>query len=384
MGKRVALLSATQGRLAYGTKESLGAAVRAIDSNVGNLVFQYAVADHLREPFGHVHWGSDPDVVRSSFDVLVLPEANAANPYWDWSDRAEWIERCDLPVVVVGLGAQARSLGEQVVLRAGTVRYLRALSERSEQIGVRGPFTADVLAGIGVDNTAVIGCPSNFISANERPGADLLQRYSGTPDRISVAAGSTVRSLRPVERALAAWAFDSGGLVFPQSGPAIAAQVGSGRSAAAARRKLFAFQRPPSQWHPAGWRRFRTENARRSMIVPDVERWMELLKTCDLSVGTRFHGNMVAFQAGVPAVWLTHDARTEEMCEVMGLPALPASRFDPRWSPDELLGAVDFDADAHDRKHRVELRRAYLGLFESAGVHLTERMVAPRSEGNPR
>ncbi|MBK6669478.1 MAG: polysaccharide pyruvyl transferase family protein [Actinobacteria bacterium] len=75
---------------------------------------------------------------------------------------------CDRPVVVVGLGAQAASSGDDVSLTPGTVAYLRALSERTEVLGVRGEFSAATLARIGVSNTLVMGCPSNFIARTQR------------------------------------------------------------------------------------------------------------------------------------------------------------------------------------------------------------------------
>ena len=37
---------------------------------------------------------------------------------------------------------------------------LRAISERSNLLSVRGAFTADLLARYGVHNVSVTGCPS--------------------------------------------------------------------------------------------------------------------------------------------------------------------------------------------------------------------------------
>ena len=55
-----------------------------------------------------------------------------------------------------------------------------------------------------------------------------------------------------------------------------------------------------------------------------MDAWFEKLgQGFDFSMGTRFHGNMTAMLAGVPALWLVHDNRTQEFCTHLGLPHAP-------------------------------------------------------------
>ncbi|HFM2961695.1 TPA: polysaccharide pyruvyl transferase family protein, partial [Escherichia coli] len=42
----------------------------------------------------------------------------------------------------------------------------------------------------------------------------------------------------------------------------------------------------------------------------------------DYTFGTRFHVNMASVLSGVPALWLTHDARTQELTEFFNLPSI--------------------------------------------------------------
>ncbi|MEI2816247.1 MAG: polysaccharide pyruvyl transferase family protein [Microthrixaceae bacterium] len=208
-----------------------------------------------------------------------------------------WIERCDRPVVVVGLGAQAASSGDDVSLTPGTVAYLRALSERTEVLGVRGEFSAATLARIGVSNTLVMGCPSNFIAPNATLGSDLEPRYAAAVGRVTVAAGSTLRHLKSVERQLYRWMARSGGLWFPQSGPALELWPGWGGWSDTAYRKVRDYVTPLAQ-RPLRRGEFDDVVSRRLRVLLDVPAWMNELRTCDAAFGTRFHGNMLAFPGG--------------------------------------------------------------------------------------
>ncbi len=55
-----------------------------------------------------------------------------------------------------------------LVMLPGTERFIRLLGERCVSIGVRGVFTAERLAEMGIRNVSVVGCPSllNLSKAN--------------------------------------------------------------------------------------------------------------------------------------------------------------------------------------------------------------------------
>ena len=51
-----------------------------------------------------------------------------------------------------------------------------------------------------------------------------------------------------------------------------------------------------------------------------VHSWMFGIRDISFSTGLRLHGNMCSLQCGIPAAWIYHDSRTEELCKTMGLP----------------------------------------------------------------
>lgn len=60
----------------------------------------------------------------------------------------------------------------------------------------------------------------------------------------------------------------------------------------------------------------------------DWDEWHNFLKKeqFTLSVGCRFHGNMMSYLADIPTLWIVHDSRTYELCEAMALPYIKIER----------------------------------------------------------
>jgi polysaccharide pyruvyl transferase WcaK-like protein len=95
-----------------------------------------------------------------------------------------------------------------------------------------------------------------------------------------------------------------------------------------------------------------------------VEEWASYIKTKDFSVGTRFHGNLIALLNGVPAVIFVHDSRTTEMCNFMKIPHFG---LDSRLLENipKLYQDVSYD----------EFSRNYSQLYQSYCSFLTENRV---------
>ena len=58
--------------------------------------------------------------------------------------------------------------------------------------------------------------------------------------------------------------------------------------------------------------------------------------------GTRFHGNMEAFRNGVPALWITHDSRTEELTNYLHLSSIKLSEAIKAKNLEELIEYCDY------------------------------------------
>jgi hypothetical protein len=101
----------------------------------------------------------------------------------------------------------------------------------------------------------------------------------------------------------------------------------------------------------------------------DIEQWMEFLVRFEFSTGTRLHGNMLAWQAGVPAVWIPHDSRTAELIRCMAVPTLDRRYIHPKMTLRELLDRADFDGERYDSR-RAGLCKSYCDFLQAAGLSL--------------
>jgi hypothetical protein len=374
--RRVGIVSGTLGYAADGHLMSTREVLAAVGRNTGNLAFRFAVDRHIASPKIHVPWGSDPGWVREVCDLLVIPSSNQANPAADLSERAAFLEAVDLPCLAVGIGAQSPSRRDHVRLAPSTTRYLRSLSERGPAVGVRGDFTAEVLSYYGVRNTVVVGCPSHFINSSPMLGSQIAERIErGRFERLALTDIELVPSLRSVDRKLFQWLLRADGAYVCQSHPCVISLARS-RMEEIAEDSVEAFHRhllSPEEWktRPPSW--LVEEARRRFRVFFDVEAWLEFLTGFDLVVGVRFHGNLLAMQAGTPGVCVVHDARTEELCETTALPHVRPEQVLAAKSVEDLVEAATFDAVAFDARRR-DLANTYWRLLSSCGVESSEAL----------
>jgi hypothetical protein len=239
----------------------------------------------------------------------------------DWGNLAQVVERSRTPVVAFGIGAQAPRY-EAVPMSESSVRFLSILSERSTSIGCRGAFTASVLNDHGIKNGLPIGCPSLFRSN------DVNLRISWPPEQLRRIGYSITRGF------LASYCDDISRATRVQlrmlrrlSEEHEVYVLSQGERA----EKIFYYRAYD-----------RLDEARRSMKScgwdTDKLPWLEelywrgiffglspadyegFIRTCDLVLGFRLHGNIMALSVGTPAIYVTFDSRTREIVEHFSIP----------------------------------------------------------------
>jgi polysaccharide pyruvyl transferase WcaK-like protein len=112
------------------------------------------------------------------------------------------------------------------------------------------------------------------------------------------------------------------------------------------------------------FKRFLSANLR---LYISIDQWMEDISKFDLSIGLRLHGNMVAHQAGCPAIWVHHDARTQELVDTMALPSITITQFNNSKSIYEIKDLAKVDYPLYMKK-RAELKEAYLNFMNHFGI----------------
>ena len=352
----------------------------ASGDNLGNFAFVEALWRHLSPDVEILPWHVAPGEAREKCDLIVLAAANQLGPHNDLGGFAGHLERIGLPIVVVGLGAQAPDMASGVRLSPGTERWAHVLAAHAPSakpnIGVRGAFTRRALEKIGLGAAAVvIGCPSNFLNDARDFYPTLARRVAARRiERLCVAAGSRhFAATRDVERRLARLVEATDGLYVAQADLAMV-RLARGETQAVEPAEA----RAVADWLGVAPEAFPLWLKRHATCFADAPSWLEAMRHCDFAVGARFHGVMLAIQAGVPGGVIAHDSRTLELCQTMALPVRLGPEALEIAAVDDLWRLFDFDVPGFAAT-RERLRKGYLELLRGGGVAPNPRLQAAQS-----
>lgn len=301
-----------------------------VGQNTGNLLFTNAVWNQIAGPKERINFTFDPGKLNERLDALVIPAANWLSPHVDFSDLADLVEQLTIPVVLIGLGAQDAGYSGQIDIPEGTVRFVRAVAERSASISVRGEYTRQILNGLGIENVTVTGCPSlyhdfrgfaappNKLHVRFRRGLIHATRYTA-----SYAPFARTDSL---QRRLFRLAYAQGMDILFQSEPEEMALLTGLRSRDAFDERLKGLLL--ETYGETDWDRLVNYVESHGRVFFDVRDWARALDKYDYILGTRLHGTIMALNSGVPAILIHHDSRTREVAEFAAIPSIQAGSAD--------------------------------------------------------
>lgn len=342
--------------------------------NTGNLL----IGCSLRRQIAHTSYqfgtAQDMSTINERFDLIAIPAANFIFKGFDFGYLADFLEQTTLPVLIVGLGAQLPSTSSsEIDIPEGTKRFLKVVSERTKKIGVRGEFTADVLSRLGVTNVTVTGCPSLYWSLkpdtkiNKKPySPDLSISLNGSRNvtQHSFSAEHATKIESDLLKLMVTRGYDyvlqnefpemdilyanelNGDIMFQLR--SIAEKFGLGLEA----------------------QTFAAHIKKSCKVFFSVEGWADYIKTKDFSIGTRFHGNIIALQNGVPAVVIAHDSRTTEMCKLMKIPHHAVDNCDLS-NLEKIYQEADFDT------FTANYKQLYQNYFNFLNENTVAHNLAP-------
>lgn len=343
---------------------------KGVGHNNGNLAFVYAVASQIQNPIKFLPWHASVESLQKSADIIVIPCANQIGKHTDLGAMADKLEAANLPVVAIGLGAQADNYDQDVAVSPGTLKWAQVLAKLaispSANIYTRGAYTTSQLEKLGIAGAMTGGCPSYF--TNQRPG--LGQRIYANwtknpiPRAISVAAGhqSWVKT-REIEHQLIALMMDPlapGQYVVQSMGDMI--KISREDFDSIDPKVLNTIHQHTVPHYTVDEFKSWCRNYARSFY--DVPSWMDTLRRHDLTVGSRYHGIALALQAERMGLTVTIDSRTRELCENTSVPSIATSELNFPITRSSLKNAINFDPDAYD-KHRAVAAARYIGFLEA-------------------
>ncbi len=282
---------------------SAKALLENLGMNTGNMVFENSV----RRQINYDDAIQITQLLREREELkpskVVIPSSTFLNPAGDFEYYASVIEKLDCEIILVGVGVH---LGRYVPVREfassltqGTKRFVEIVSERSSAIGCRGGYTADVLNCLGHRSVQIVGCPSVY---NYKPPVfrDGRESICLTIEPYSRTSGKLFEFARKNQHAI----------VMQTKWEMIDSELERSFSDFRNLYKLRSLEEAPAL-------QFYRESCN---LFSDSQTWKEFLGDFSFVLGSRFHGNAIALQAGLPALWISHDIRLRELCDFFHLP----------------------------------------------------------------
>jgi hypothetical protein len=372
----------TNGKVENPEKYSIEELLKIVGLNTGNLMFQYAVAKLIGGPKNFIGLTGIPYNDAAGCrdgSYLVFPAANHLRTGADWSGLCGFFENSKVPLIVLGLGAQADSTADPIATAealkadASAMRLVKVLRDKAAWITVRGEFTAKVCQLLNLKNVDILGCPSLMLNPHEDAGKriawKLQQAKKREIPRMAVTAagpwdikGSEKENL---EKKLFQLVLKTSGLYVQQSGGEAALAFAMLKFDKLPLSALLSFRQildPKISLDDMV--SFANAKAR---IYFDAGKWISVMESFDICIGTRLHGNMAAIAAGTPGCVISHDSRTDELATELALPRLGASSLLEITDMSNLLEAISFNPEQFDRA-RAEKRAVYISKLGALGI----------------
>ncbi|MGE3781653.1 MAG: polysaccharide pyruvyl transferase family protein [Alphaproteobacteria bacterium] len=304
--------------------ETVESVIRDLGQNTGNLFF----TDALQNVLARARWApySFTEEDLEGCDAIILAAANWIGPVDDFGWLAERLESTQLPVFLIGIGAQTPSLSELPTLKPGTMRLLSLVQDRSKSIAARGLFTCDVLSKYGFTKVQPTGCPSLLMLGPSGPQISTFEPKLALSD---ICTHATRHMFHPTD-SFQTYLFRQAlkhdtDLVLQSELPDIYFALRRTGNEEIVRRAQAVLE---DVYGTKDFNRIRRFLAGHGKIFINYDQWIGYLKTRSFCFGTRFHCTIAALIAGVPATLISHDSRTMEMAEWMKVPAISSENMD--------------------------------------------------------
>lgn len=353
----------------------------AAGHNTGNLLFTNAVWQQIRGRKKRIGFQFDPEALNASLKALVIPAANWLGPHVDFSDLADLIEQLDIPVVMIGLGAQDDSYSKNIEVPEGTLRFVRAVAARSHSISVRGNYTKGVLEKYGITNTIVTGCPSLYMDLQPNAAESLLSHRNAAHGPILLhstrysAKYHTFLDAGSLHLDIFRYAYRSGADLLLQSEPEEISMI------------VQAAEKPPiadevkatmvALYGAGSWEQVEAYLLSHAKVYFDVPSWSQAVMAYAGVFGTRLHATIMALNSGIPAVLAYHDSRTQEMCDFARLPSIHVSKASLNREPvQRQIRNADVETYLSTKQQHADLYSQFL-LDNSLHSRLTPNRRTP-------
>lgn len=331
------------------------------DSSLKLLNYKALDGLNIRDP-------SDADIERynSEYSFAVLRGSNYLHPEMDWENAPSVLSRLRIPIVAFGIGAQAPATGKLELTRDAR-RVLDCIADRCMSFGVRGSYTADVLWSLGIRNTRIIGCPTIFRKNDpalriDLPPLDQVRRVGFTLRReVSHDYATDIRRYLALQRDTILELSRRFDLHVMAQGEVEEKKVLWG---ATEERESAIRQLRQEGWLHGDGDPMETLYRSRLFYADAVSEFEQFVRTKDLVLGYRLHGNLMSLANSIPSVYFTYDSRTTEFVDTFQIPSF------------NVFGGQAFRLEDYwDQNLFEKFNRAYYQHYRDTRMFLSENRI---------
>ncbi|WP_369835131.1 polysaccharide pyruvyl transferase family protein [Donghicola sp. XS_ASV15] len=313
-----------------------------------------------------VWFGEVSDEHLEGRDCIVLAAANWLSQDSEWRPAlVDWLDRTNLPIIALGLGAQADMNGRIPSLRPSTRKLVSILAERSPAIAARGTFSCEVLAHYGAKNAVPTGCPSLLLNRAKRFNFD--QRSGPSILKSSDIAVHGTRHHYKNATEFHAKFYDVA--MSREYDVVLQSELADMYFALGVKNRDFDDLKAKEcleKTYGSKYELIQRYLKDHGKVFFSVGEWLRFCSTKEFVFGTRIHGTIASLLAGTPGALIAHDSRTKELGEAMGIFFVEARDFDAENMPVDELYTRCLSHD-FNQKHLEYLDR-YSEFFQKASL----------------
>lgn len=308
--------------------------------NTGNMLFWHSLKTQLNLDV-RSRWYIDhiDQLDLSEYKAFITTDLIWIRQMQDFSYLNKTLDVIgSLPLIPISIGLQCNSYLTDFKLHPETVKILKRISERCV-MGVRGNYTASILEKYEIQNFKVIGCPSMYMNT---PGL-LTVGNGGQPRNVTMNFETFYSKLDENRINLLEYGMENDFSFVEQA------------------------QAELAECHIKDKKRLASINAwindKRKCFF-ELDEWRRYIREYDFSIGSRFHGNVLALWENVPALFITCDSRTQELCEHFSLPNIDVSQFDKSKPVEYYYELADYSEFHKNYENRLKEWRGFLEVNE--------------------
>jgi hypothetical protein len=346
-----------------GNQFALSELMNAYGFNTGNILFSEGLYRTVKNAKRCGYHFDETDLCEA--DCIIIAGANWLNDFDDFGWLADPLAKTELPIFMVGIGAQSADSNSIPKLKSGTLKLMKIISERSASISTRGGFSSEVLASYGIKNSHVTGCPSLLMRGAAPPAIGGIARITPT----SCAIHST-RHLYAPAKGIHAYLYRQ---AIEQNIPIVLQSELSDLYYTFGRTQNVEIMQKVNPVVVESYGCLIDTVAsylrEKSSIFFELNHWIQYLSRRQFCFGTRLHGCVASLIAGTPATLITHDTRTLEAAQIMGIPFIE----DHKINIDDKLDVSALYSPVLMRKFDLSYRNYYqnfLGFFAVNGIQV--------------